>query len=217
MSEINAAKTQEDTITEESLQKALSDLEGKKEQPAEEKEPVVSVTELEKKVRDTVEEMGTESLKKSLDVSEVLDEVVALVGIHVDRSLEALQKSIGAAAQRDNSVLKVLEALKKSIDDNTAAVEKLMEQPGAPASTQAVTASEAQVLEKTAGSAPQLKAVPDAQSLRKSISNGLEKMCRQHGVQSGEGSRIAQVVVKFETTGEISDEDMAAALKADKA
>lgn len=203
------------TITEESLVKSLAELEGKvvTTEPAT-TAPVVEVAPLAKKAGDTLSELGSENLKKALDVSEVLDEAVALMGVHVDRSLEQMQKSIALAAQRDLGILGVLTALKKSIDDNTETVKKLLDAPAAPAGTRPVVTDAGQVLTKSVVTEPIAASTPaTAADLKKSILDGLETLVKSANVTSSEGARLSSALVKFESTGQISDADMTAALK----
>lgn len=210
MSQENAGGVQ--TVTEDDLMKSLATLEGKAKEVVEEATPTVVTETLKKSTSDTIQELGSETLQKSLEVSEVLDEVVTVVGLHVDRSLDALQKSIQSNADRDMAMIRVLEGLKKSIDDNTAAVSKLMEQPSAPASSRPVTTQSGEILQKSV-SAP-AKETPNPQALRKSISTGLELLVKSNKDNPSNLHRFTQATLKFESAGQISDADMTEALKA---
>lgn len=205
------------TVTEDDLVKSLATLEGKVVAPEAVAAPVVAVQPLQKTAGETVDELGSANLKKALDVSEVLDEAIALMGVHVDRSLESMQKSLESAAQRDLSIVGILTALKKSIDDNTETVKQLLDMPSNPAGTRPVVTDAGQVLNKStqAVSEPAATAA-SAVDLKKSILSGLETLVKSATVTSSEGARLSSALIKFESTGQISDADMSAALQAQK-
>lgn len=202
-------------VTENDLTKALSILEGVK-PPAETKvDPVVKTAVLEKSAADTVREGASKPLQKAMDVSDVLDEVVALLGTHVDRSLSALAKSVQEGAQRDLGVIRVLEGLKKSIDDNTAAVKALMDQPAASASAHPITVDGKQVLQKSSdGKQHEAPVQRDPNQIRKAVGDGLTKLIKAADGNPSEMARLTKALVKFESAGQISDADVQAALKA---
>lgn len=202
-------------VTEEALLKSLTDLEAKAVAPAAAAPPTVAVETLQKSASDTLTDMASPNLRKAMDVSEVLEESIALMGVHVDRSLEALQKSIQGSAERDFAIVRVLGDLRKSIDANSEAIAKLLDQPGAPASTRPVTVDNGQVLTKSvsAASAPAAPA-KDHKDIRQGVLNGLERLVKSATTNGSEGARLSSALIKFESTGVISDADMAAALKA---
>lgn len=200
-------------VTEEDLVKSLTDLEGKVEEVKAESATSVTIEPINKSTVDAIKDFGSETLRKSLDVSEVLDEVVTLMGAHVDETLATLEKSIKGAADRDMAMIRVLETLKKSIDSNTAAIDGLLNAPAAPAATRPITTAEGQILTKSVTAEKDPAAPQNATDLRKSVLGGLEKLIKSTG-DKGEASRISNALVKFESTGEISDQDMSAALKA---
>lgn len=202
-------------ITEEDLTKSLAELEGKKIEIVN-PDPVVRVEPLAKTALDTLGEMGSENLQKALDVSEILDEVVSLMGVHVDRSLEAMQKSLQASAERDGASIRVLERLSKAIEDNTAAMNKVLDKPGSPAATRPITTDTGQILSKATGidEGSRGDKTPDVKALRKRITDGLDILTKAVKPSSSEASRLANALVKFESTGSISDSDVQAALRA---
>lgn len=201
-------------VSEEDLLKSLTDLETKAKPAAESGGELVQVGSLKKSASDTLGELASENLRKAIDVSEVLDEAIALMGVHVDRSLESLQKSIQAGAERDHAIVRVLGDLKKSIDANTEAMAALLDTPAAPAAMRPVTTPAGQVLMKsTTSPAPQAQATKDPKQIRDGVLAGLERLVKST-TNSGEASRLSSALIKFETTGTISDADMAAALKA---
>jgi len=199
-------------VTEEALLKSLTDLEAKAVVPAPAADPAVAVETLQKSASDTLSDMASPSLRKAMDVSEVLEESIALMGVHVDRSLEALQKSIQGSAERDFAIVRVLSDLRKSIDANSEAIEKLLNQPSAPASTRPVTVDNGQVLTKSVHSTTE--APTKAKDIRQGVLNGLERLVKSATANGSEGARLSSALIKFESTGVISDADMAAALKA---
>lgn len=114
-------------VTEEDLLKNLKNLEGAAddEELDEDGKPKKKKKDMEKHVEtaaigktmvEVINEKGSEALKKALDVSVVLTEFTSLLGAHVDHSLEALEKSIAAGAQRDLRFITVLEKFQKSIE-----------------------------------------------------------------------------------------------------
>lgn len=201
-------------VTEEALLKSLTDLEVKAVNTAPAAAPAVAVETLQKSASDTLTDMASPNLRKAIDVSEVLEESIALMGVHVDRSLEALQKSIQGSAERDFAIVRVLGDLRKSIDANSEAIAKLLDQPGAPASTRPVTVDNGQVLTKSTTTSPVATPTKDHKDIRQGVLNGLERLVKSATANGSEGARLSAALIKFESTGVISDADMAAALKA---
>lgn len=198
------------TVTEVELEKALALLEGKaikdNEVPV---EPTVKIPALERTAQEAVMSLASNSLKKALDVSSALDEVVALLGAHVDRSLATLQKSIQSAANRDLSIVQALKKMQESIDENSKQVAKMLGQPSASKSKLAVSSGD--VLEKSYEAHTPKQLSP--RDLRKSVTEGFERAIRAAGANTGEGLRLVASLVKFESTGSISDEDANKVLK----
>lgn len=191
-------------VTEEDLLKSIKDLEAKAEEtPAAKAEPEVKTTELAKNAAAAVKDGASEELKKSLDVSTALTEIVGLIGAHVDSSLEALQKSVQGSAERDLAFVRVITDLKKSVDDLAAQVKAFGEQPGTPASKQAPAAT-TEVLNKSAGNGGQKQEV-DPAKVRREISNGLERLAKSATAGSPEADRYIKAAIQFESTGKIDD------------
>lgn len=202
------------TVTEEDLLKSLQSLEGRVAAVAAAPATVVVQT-MEKTASATIRELGSDQLMQHLDVSDQLDEVVTLMGIHVDRSLDSLAKSLQGSADRDLSIVGALTVLAKAVSDNTAALATLGAQPLATAAERAVTVTSTSVLEKTVKPAPAAQTQQSPEQLRKSIADGLSTLVKNAGDES-----IAQYytrsLLKFESANQISNTDMTAALAATK-
>lgn len=200
-----------EAISEEDLLKSITDLQAKAEPKAEEKkEPELTTAKLDKTVADTVKEKGSETLKKSIDVSDSLTEFAAIVGLHVDRSLTALEKSVNEGAKRDMAFLTVLKDLKKSVDDLSEKVAAMGNAPTAPLTKTA--ASDGKVLEKSATLAAGEKKV-DPSALRSNIAQGLIELTKS-ATDPNQASHWGQVAAKFESTGTIDDTSMKKAIVA---
>lgn len=193
-------------VTEEDLLKSIKELEAKPE-PAKEAAatPEVKTEGLAKSAAAAVKEGASDELKKSLDVSAALTEIVGLLGTHVDTSLEALAKSVQSGAERDLAIVRVLGDLKKSVDNLAETVKTFGDQPGTPASKQAPAAAATDVLHKTAGGGQQQKAEVDPAKVRREISNGLERLAKSVQAGSPEADRYIKAAIQFESTGKIED------------
>lgn len=199
-----------ETVTEEDLLKSLSDLEGKKDEKKEEKkEPVIETAALKKSATDALAEGASEELKKSLDVSDTLKEITNLLGAHVDSSLETLQKSIQAGAERDLKMITVLTELKKSIDANTAAIEKFGETPaGKPAAVKTPAGgATVEVLKKSTTGGEGGEQQP-AKIGKKDVLTVMESLVKSCTKGSGEEKRWIDATIKFESSGQISNADL---------
>jgi hypothetical protein len=174
---------QVDVITEQDLLKSIKALEPKKEGETHENKPdqVVETGGLTKSTADTIKDNGSAGLKKVLDVSETLSEVV------------------------DLSIVRVLSDLKKSIDENTEAVKAFGAQPGRPASLKLVETGGEQPIQKSAGGAK----TADPTKLRKEILTGLEKLAKSAPLGSQDALRYVTATAKFEAAGEIDDATLA--------
>lgn len=213
-----AAEQNAPVVTEADLLKSLQELEGKPAPVVEPAAPVVE-TPAQAKFADTVATEGSTVLAKALDVSPVLDEMTTLLGAHVDRLSETFGKSIQAAAERDLSLVGVLQGLKKSIDDNTAALEELRKLPQPPAGSRVPRTDASQVLHKSTTGSQELEPTrTNPALLRKAILDGLQAnfMKASKAEERGEAARLQKAITMFETSGKLSDSDMAAALAAAK-
>jgi hypothetical protein len=207
---------QEVVVTEEDLLKSLRKLEGVADEPAAGTKVVkiVRAEQLMKSLSDRLEEEGSEVLKKSLDVSTPLAEFADLVGIHVDTSLTALQKSLEAAANRDMSVIAVIEKLAKSIETLTAKVEEYGAQPnGKPRSTGG-DSTKTEPLEKGLKGGDGTPKPEDASKVKRQVLEGLEILAKSHAAGTPESQRWTTAAIKFETANAISDSDLNRALAA---
>jgi len=190
-----------ETISEEDLRKSLEALETPKEEGKEEpKDPNVETATV-KTAADVVKEEGSEELKKALEISDVLTEFAGLIGAHVDQSIEVLQKSVHEAALRDLSVVKVLESLRKSLDENTEAIKAYGEQPGKPATTTKPSTGETEVLQKGAEDGD--KQI-DPEKLKQQVTIGLEHLVKS-AKEAPERQAFTNAAIAFESTGQIND------------
>lgn len=186
-----------ETITEEALLKSLTDLEGKKED-TKPTEPVVVTAPLVKSVKEVITEKATEQLRKAMDASGALKDFGALIGLHVDESLATLQKSIQAAAERDNKMISVLVDLKKSIDANTVAVKEFGAQPTIPAAGKPVQVGKQEILQKsTPVDGPKID--------RAAVLGSLTRLTKSASAEP-DRVRFMNAAIKFESTGSITDE-----------
>jgi hypothetical protein len=204
-------------VTQEALLKSLEELEGK---TATTKAPVattVVVEPLAKSAATVIAEQGTETLKKALDVSAPLKEVVTLLGAHVDTIQAQMQKSLQASANRDLSILGVLEKLQKSIDANTAAVEAYGKTPANTPGSRASEVRSSEVLNKsTTGAGAGKDGEPSAAVVRKQVLQGLEILAKSQPPASKESMQYVRAISTLESTGKISDEMLLAANNAYK-
>jgi len=213
MSEKAAEKATEEKVealTEESLLKSIQDLEAKKEEPkAEEAKPEIKTAELEKKASDVVESGASEDLKKALDVSETLKEFADLIGTHVDDSLNALQKSVHAGAERDLAIVRVIKSLGERIEALGDKIEAYGQEPTSPAKAREIKAKAEEVLEKS-GESAKSESKPDFKAARGNLMAGLEHLVK-NAATPDDANRYTHTLIKFETTGQISESDFAAA------
>lgn len=204
-----------ETVTEEELLKSVEALEAKTEKKPEEEDPEKKVETqiLEKTVSEVVEEKASEELKKALEISETLAEFAGLIGAHVDESLEALQKSVAAAGDRDLAFLKVLTALKKSMDGMREEIAKFGEQPGTAKSVLTDEKTDkTEILQKTVDDGEKAK---DPVRAKKQIQMGLDTLAKS--AEEAERPHFLNAAVKFESTGHVEDIDALRAMQALKA
>lgn len=207
---------QVNVISEEDLVKSLTALEDKAAAANVTTEPLVKALEDHTSVMDGISSAASENLAKAIEVSDVLSEFASLMSGQVDNSLEVMTKSINAAAERDYKMIGVLASLKKSIDENTSTLQKLMDQPAAPASSRPVTVASGEVLAKSIGAAPGTQGQKQEMKpgeMRKSVLVGLETLMK-NADNASEKARLGGVIVKFESTNQISDTDLNQALSA---
>lgn len=205
-------------VTQEDLAKSLQALEGKQPEAAAAPKTEVKVAAEPSKTVTVVREKGSEHLKKAIEVSDILAEFVGLLGSHNDEALETLAKSLNDAAERDYGVVRVLEGLKKSIDENTATLKELMKKPDLPAAARLAGDGSAKILplNKTLDGGDPNAGKNDPVAMRKSIIVGLEKLAKAHPAGSPESQAWIKKTLQFESAGKLSNEDMASALAASK-
>jgi hypothetical protein len=207
-----AAGAGTETVTEEQLLKSLQALEGKPTEPAAATTQTVVVEPLGKTTVQAVTDGASEQLKKALDVSAPLKEVVTLIGLHNDTTLQSLQKSLQGAAERDLTTIKVLEKLAKSLDDNTAAVKEFGKQPVTTPAARATEVLPTQVLNKSTTGGKEGE--PNPAQVRKNVVAGLELLVKSCQPGTTEASKWIRTVSMFESTGKINDQDLLAARNA---
>ena len=209
-------KTEEkvEALTEDSLLKSIQDLEAKKEEPKSDPEPDVKTAELEKSAKEAVETNASEDLKKALDVSETLKEFADLIGTHVDDSLTALQKSVQSGAERDLAIVRVLKSLGEKVEALGERIEAYGQEPTSPAKAREVKAKAEEVLEKSAKTEDGKEdGKPDFKIARGNILEGLESLVK-NADSPDDANKYTHSLIKFETTGELSESDFAAAQNA---
>lgn len=201
-----AAKTEEGKVTEEDLLKSLGDLENKK--PEEETTTVITgveIASLEKSAADKVKEEASAELKKTLDVSSALSEICSLLGAHMDDGLEALQKSVASAAERDQKIIAVLEKFQKSIDELG---EKIAEFGGQPAKKPAAKVIDGDV--KTQVLQKSLPGEGDGELSkinRHDVLHTMERLAKSADNQP-DSQRWVNAAVTFESTGQVNNRDL---------
>jgi len=198
-------------VTEDDLRKSLAEIEGKKIPAEPAKDPVVATAVLEKNTRQSIEQHASTELKKALEVSPVLKEIVGSIALHNDAALEVLQKSIHEAAQRDLSVVRGLVELKKSIDANTEAIKLFGTAPAAaPKTTPTAVATE--VLEKNAAGATPAGTADPKKLDSKVVIQVLAKsaMDATKAGETDEANKFTRIVTKIEAAGagSLNDQEM---------
>lgn len=193
------------TVTEDDLLKSIKALETKvnDEAAAKEPDPSIKTAALEKNAASVVKDGASDELKKMLDASDALTEIVTLIGAHVDNSLDTLAKSIQAGADRDLAFTRVLSDLNKSVGALGEKIEKYGEQPTDPASKTPPTATREELLTKSKAAA--VDPAQASQVLRKQITSGLEKLAKSAQPGSEQALAYTQKAITFETTGQIDD------------
>jgi len=205
----NQATGQVQVVTTDDLRKSLEALEGKTPEPQPAKVEV-KVEKLGKSVADTLK-TSSESLRKALDVSEVLGDFAGAIGTHVDSAIEVMEKNVQAQAENQNAVVRVLETLAKSMNDLREEVKLLGKQPGPAAVTQNTAGTTTtEVLEKSATGGSKV----DPKQARTALLSGLETLIKSMPAGSPDANKYIQAVSKFESTGKIEDSILQQALKA---
>lgn len=210
-----------ETISEEELTKSLQKLEGKAEEAGEAKKepPTVAVGGLAKSAKQAIDENGSEELKKSLDVSSVFGEAVAIIGAHVDSSLETLQKSINHSAQRDLAILGAFESLQNQVTELKKSIDEFGKNPAGAAKATTAADGTVKVLEKSAtgangqgGEGGEGGAATGTPS-RKDVLAVMETLAKSATPGSADQKRWIDAAIKFESTGQASNADLLAVNK----
>jgi len=199
-------------VTTEDLLKSLAEVEGKAPEKKDPPAPEAVTVTLTKGLKDEINGNGSAELKKALEVSKVLGETVGHMGTHVDNVLQTMAKNYNDQQKVNLSIVTCLVEMKKSLDANTAALAEIGKQPGAPA---AGAAPKTEVLHKSVVAegleGPEAKA-----AARKQVLTGLELLTKSLQPEDPRSKQYAAALVKFESTGKISDSMLTEALKAGK-
>ena len=222
--EVKPDEEKNGVVTEEDLLKSLQALEGKVvEEEEEEPETTIQAGADLDNFGATIDTLGSENLHKALDASDALQEIVSLIGLHVDSAMEAMNKSLQAAAERDHATVGVLEKLAKSIDDIGEKIETYGAAPAGKARSSAAADGSTEVLEKGAGSGavdggegPPATMEEKIKILRPRIAAGLEMLVKSAEAGSLEQNGYLQAAVMFDATGKIDPVNFQQAMAATK-
>ena len=203
-----AKKDETGKVTEDDLLKSLTDLEGKK--PEDKKSAAdkkVEIAALEKTAADKIKEDASEELKKALDVSSALAEITSLLGAHVDDSLQTLEKSLQASAERDQKFVAVLESFQKSIAELS---EKIAEYGGQPAKKPAAKTDtgKTEVLQKSVDGDGEKPPGEEGNITRVQVLGTMERLAKSTDAGTEDSNRWINAAVKFESTGQINNKDL---------
>lgn len=220
------AEKEVEVISADDLLKSIQELEAGREDEPKGPRQKAEKTEIQR-ASDTVEERASGPLRKALDVSETLEEITSLLGLHVDNALDELRKSVDGAAERDLAIARVLKDLKKSVDGLAAKVEQFGRQPGRPAGSftgagrpNAAADTKSEVLEKSASGEQKSdgEQTPEQKRIqtRRQILSGLTELVKNAAQGSAEQSEFTRAAITFESAGQIKDEVLAKALAAYK-
>jgi len=207
-------------ISQDQLLKSLQDIEKLSkgeviEEPAP-AAPVVAETPAAPSAASVVEETASEDLKKGLNASPLLKEIVGKLGKHVDDTLEGLRKSIDGQSARDMAILGALEGLNKSLKEQGEKIETIGKEPAATANARPVTATTDEVLAKGVDNKKvegETDPVRQAAQAKKMVLGGLEKLVKSAS-DANDQKRFTTALIKFESTGVIDDVMLAEARSA---
>lgn len=195
-------------VSKEDLLKSIQDLEVKQEAPAAAAaEPTVETEALEKSTAEAVKDGASAELKKALDVSDALTEIVGLIGTHVDKTMEAMVKSINDSAERDLAFVRVVGDLKKSVEGLSGQITEFGNQPAAAPMTKnaATNAPAMEALSKSATPTEQVAVEAgkqDITALRKTAASTLENLVHNTTDQT-ERDKLIKSAIMLETTGKL--------------
>lgn len=198
-------------LTESDLLKSIQALDPTtKVAPEPEPTPQVKTAALNKSLNETIKTNGSDNLRRVLDVSSALRDFSDVVGQHIGELIEPMNKSIQAGAERDLAIIKVLQSLQKSIDDNTKAIKAFGKTP-LDGKTPGVTTTKADLLQKSVSSQP---VEIDPARAKRLVSAGLERLVKSLPPGDSRAQEYINAAVQFEATGQISDAMMVAAKEA---
>jgi len=206
------ATEQVQIVTQEDLLKTMNELSGKAPEPAKEVVPEAETVTLTSTLEKTIGERGAETLKKALDVSPVLKDLAGTMGVHVDTVLQTFGKHINDQAKVNMAIVGAFSELKKSIDANTEAIKAMGAAPGAPAAAAGTEVVATEVLTKTADKQTKI----DPKAAKEQIVLGLETLVKSMKPGDNKAAQYQAALIKFDSTGQISDAMLAEALKATK-
>lgn len=211
--EEEAGKSAEAAIIDEStlmktIQRIEAEAKGEDPEPEPEAEPAVKSVEA-RPLADSVEEHGSQALRKSLDVSGVLREFVDVFGAHVDAVLGEFAKSLTNQNGYALALVGAIEGLQKRVTELAAKVEEYGGTPGTPPSAKAPGTQKSEALEKSAGTQPE-DAKPELG--KRHVLVGLESLVK-NATNDEDRARFSDALVKFDSTGDISNPNLARAVK----
>lgn len=218
-----AAPAQEEpkVVTQDTLLKSLQDIEklakGETVEEPAAAAPTVETIEAPAKTADAITEAASEDLKKGLNASPLLTEIVASLGKAVDAALEPLAKALNSAMERDTAIAGTLETLTKSVGELGGKVETIGKEPAAPADARPVTAQPEDVLRKAGAEGDPAGGEQDpvkrAGIAKRMVLTGLEKLVKS-STEPQDQKRFTNALIKFESTGVIDDVMLAEARSA---
>lgn len=209
---------EENVIEEQDLLKSIKRLEAQatgKEAPAE--EPVVPEvkTPSPEPFAKTVKEKGSEDLTKALDVSGVLAEVVDLVGQHVDHALTELAKTVKAQAEFHQSAVGAIAGFGGQLAELAKTIREFGDKASASPKSQLAKSAEGDKVLQPAGDQPEVSEAELRKRTRAGVISSLEDLAKsaQKAGDREDADRFTSALVKFETTGQIADRDLADAMR----
>lgn len=202
---------QEETkiITKEDLQKALSELQDKKEEVTEKTK--VQLVELNKSTVEAFDEAASEKLKKEMTENDSLKEVVGIISEHIDKFMGVLTDNVNSALQRDVVIQEVLVKMKDELKNIANSVGKVMNEPATEPKSVAGTPENgpAAVMDKAAGNNDLTKNVS-----KETVIDGLVCLIKNlEATDKNESRKFTNVLITYESTGQISQTDLYRALQ----
>lgn len=201
-------------ITTDDLLKSIKSVAGVTIETVPAPEPKAAQIPAPKASAEAVRSAATEPLRKALDVAPMLSEIVTLFGDHQDGALEELRKHVQANTEFNLVALKAIESLKKSVDENTAAVKKYGET--ALPSKEQRPAGSVVILQKSAdGTDKTEKSTLTPQQIRAKVNSGAEKLAKSMKRDAPELSDLTRQLSIFNAGGKVSERFVQDCLKAE--